>query len=343
MRPKPDGRRAQIMDVVGNIERHKALPDTPQKWSLQARKDEDSEGGVAPVITCRGAVSLDLEGYISDDAGDAPEGYEREELDYDPPPRNCFPAEGVDPDGCGTISPSGRHVCECGLPFRKVCLAAPDGCGSPRSVKDWHGADREYRPGACDECCRLAKVDAQQKRAAQQKAAAADLPGLEWQETRKGNGWTLLLAPSPKPDNSYYARIWVGHKRGGWGAAMIPFEAVNGESQALRQLRREAASWRFPRYMDEDEVLERALQLLARWSASDPIRGRQALGVVCQGCACRFRSTDFPTCYPCSQAGRAAAQAAETHDRRPAPAPGDGRCPARAASAASGSEPPAAD
>ena len=350
MRPKTDGRPAQILDLAGNIARLDHLPDTPQDWSLDPRGYSDGDGeGEFPVITCRGAVDLDDDGYISDDSGGlSPDGFRT-------PRRNCFPTPGVDPDGCGAMLPPGTHICVCGLSFRKQCLAAPDGCGAYRSVKNWRGDRRDYRMGACDECCRFHELDERLKRAneermellalelaeqaqavarkatqavaqlirplagrsraASQKASDADcgLSGLIWDEAKTGNGWLLHLAP---PGVRMYS-IWVGRRGIDCVAGMIPFDPPPTESEPLRALRQDMLLWNLPRDPDDDP-LGHAKRLLEIWAHTHPDWAELSLGKVCQSCRSRLHSARLAECPLCASGANRARPVAE---REPDPLP----------------------
>ena len=324
MRPKTDGRPAQILDLAGNIERLEHLPDTPQDWCLGPRKIKKG-GGEVPFIVCQGAVDLDDDGYISDDSG----GYASDGSRL--PRRNCFPTPGADPDGCGMILPIGRHTCECGLRFRKQCLAKPDGCGIYRGVASWHGDKREHRRGACDACCEVHERDNRIRRQLEERVALLipalgkqvasvheycslllKFSNLRWTDEYDGKTARLFLKPYPPLATSEI----IVERRGDVFKVMVAAsdfdDAFARKSFHMRELQREVSSWHLPTNISRaGESRLYAVAALARWASQNPATARTALGEVCAVCRQGFVSKlpshpdgDCAICHPCPCDGR---------------------------------------
>ena len=286
MRPKDDGRKAQILDFVSNYLKH-GLPDDSREWALEAADDSDSPPGIMPTIVCRGFVELDDAGYVASDTGYDNEGYE----DSEPLPANCFPGKG-DPQGCGAVNPAGVHACgDCGASFRKQCLATDnDGCGQLRSVKDWWGKYRKYRPGACDECCDLQRRDAMAKQAEQKEAQFA------WIQAKSGNGWRLPLAPKQRIPG-YYPAIWVGRGKGRRiTATLLPFSGHPGDYANL-QAAIESMDVRGP--ATEAALMRAAEGVLVKQYKANRAVASVLYGTLCPVCQARLRAVQYPTCYDC--------------------------------------------
>ena len=123
-----ENKHALILDLTDNVDRM-GLPDEPRNWSIHKLPMEEGEGK-APTKACRGMPVLDKDGYI------------------------IAPGD----KGCYALNPTSSHNCKgCGLSFGKVCNVEQDGCGKWRAWRWWGGELKQFRPGTCMPCGRIAR------------------------------------------------------------------------------------------------------------------------------------------------------------------------------------------
>ena len=269
LRPKHDGRRAILLDLVDNALRH-GLVDADRDWAIGGAEISDGTGE-APVMICRGPAEVDDDGYVVVGKG------------KEPP--TCWDG------GCGAINAPGADQCRhCGGSFKRKCSAeANDGCGEKRTPRRWLGRFRRHKMGACDLCGEF-EADAQY-------AAGGwdDNVRLAWTPAKSGNGSNLRLAP---PGNSQ-AGVWVGRSRKGATHMVWPNDfrhSMHGKmldnlfSVAIKDRGRKE-----PR-----EAVE--LALLGLYGAHGD-RAAKAFGSLCPECRERlYAASRYKSCWECKQA-----------------------------------------
>ena len=118
LRVKKDGKKARILDFVGNY-KTQGFPDDPYTWSLEAR-DTLEPGTGSPYKVCR---NVNNGGGLG---------------------KNCY-----------AVNPLARHYCndpDCNAVFGQICPTERDGCGEFRFWSSWTGGFQSYKAGTCDQC-----------------------------------------------------------------------------------------------------------------------------------------------------------------------------------------------
>ena len=291
LRPKPDGRQALILDLADNAIEH-GLPSDRRQWTLRGAKEREL-GGDPPAMKCSGAVRMDDAGVyiksrpIYENGGDE---------------ANTFTAGSKGAAGCDTVNPAGNYACSnCGAEFRKVCPADPDGCGRERSVKNWLGTYRKFRPGACDVCGE--KEEAFRQYLTEERGAE-----LTWLPAKSGNGMLLRLAGEPEvypkdlDGKQRFSRIWVGRRREGAGIALLP-APVALDPPAYHALHHDLSMVQ-SRGKTSHQLQRVAVRALAEKYERFGDDAKSAFGVPCGRCGIVLHRRGFQYCRICETVPR---------------------------------------